>query len=214
MLEELKKRVCWLNLELFRNGLVRWTSGNVSGRDPKTNLVVIKPSGVKYEELSPEKMVVINLKGEKIEGNLKPSVDTSTHLYLYRHRTHVFGIVHTHSNYATSFAILGKPIPVCLTSLADEFGGFIPVGGYAPIGGEEIGKEILKSIGKSSAILMKHHGVFTLGRSPEEAVKKAVMVEDAAKTVFLASLLGKPSEIPPGEVKRLHQRYREKYGQK
>ncbi len=214
MLEDLKERVCELNLELPRNKLVTATSGNVSGRDSETGYVVIKPSGVKYSELKPTLMVVVDPEGNVVEGKLKPSVDTKTHLYVYRHRRDVNGIVHTHSNYATSFAALGEPIPVYLTAIADEFGGPIPVGKYAPIGGEEIGKEIVRSIGNSPAILMKNHGVFTIGPTPEEAVKAAIMVEDVAKTVYLALLRGKPDEIPPEEVARAHRAYMEKYGQR
>ncbi len=213
MLEELRERVWKMNLELPKNNLVKMTSGNVSGKDPKTSYVVIKPSGVKYEDLRASSMIVVDLKGKIIEGKLKPSVDTLTHLYIYGHRKDIYGIVHTHSNYATSFAILGEPIPVCLTAIADEFGGPIPVGEYAPIGEKEIGKEIIKSIGDSPAILMKNHGVFTMGPSPEEALKTAVMLEDIAKTVYLAMLRGTPLQIPEEEVKRAHKRYKEKYGQ-
>lgn len=213
MLEELRERVWKMNLELPKNNLVKMTSGNVSGKDQKTGYVVIKPSGVKYEDLRASNMVVVDLKGNIIEGKLKPSVDTLTHLYIYRHRSDVYGIVHTHSNYATSFAVLGEPIPVCLTAIADEFGGPIPIGEYARIGEEEIGKEIIKSIGTSPAILMKNHGVFTMGPSPEKALKTAVMLEDIAKTVYLAMLRGTPLQIPEEEVKRAHKRYREKYGQ-
>jgi len=213
MLEELRERVWKMNLELPKNNLVKMTSGNVSGKDPKTGYVVIKPSGVKYEDLRASNMVVVDLKGNIIEGKLKPSVDTLTHLYIYRHRGDVYGIVHTHSNYATSFAILGEPIPVCLTAIADEFGGPIPIGEYAQIGEEEIGREIIKSIGDSPAILMKNHGVFTIGPSPESALKTAVMLEDIAKTVYLAMLRGTPLQIPEEEVKRAHKRYKEKYGQ-
>ena len=213
MLEELREEVYRMNLELPKNGLVSMTSGNVSGRDKETNYVVIKPSGVSYEDLKPSHMVVVDLEGKIIEDSLKPSVDTPTHLYVYRHRDDVNGIVHTHSNYATSFAALGKSIPVYLTAMADEFGGSIPVGVYAKIGGEEIGKEIINSIGDSPAILMKNHGVFTIGPSPKAALKAAVMLEDVAKTVFLALLQGTPDELPPEEVKRAHRRYKEKYGQ-
>jgi L-ribulose-5-phosphate 4-epimerase len=189
------------------------TSGNVSGRDRGTNYVVIKPSGVKYEDLKSSDMVVVDLKGKVIEGELRPSFDTLTHLYVYRHRQDVNGIVHTHSNYATSFAALGEPIPVCLTAMADQFGGPIPVGAYARIGEEEIGKEIIRSIGESPAILMKNHGVFTIGPSPRAALKTAVMLEDLAKTVFLSTLRGTPHEIPEEEVKRAHKKYMEQYGQ-
>jgi L-ribulose-5-phosphate 4-epimerase len=189
------------------------TSGNVSGRDRGSNYVVIKPSGIKYEALKSSDMVVVDLEGKVIEGELKPSFDTLTHLYVYRHRQDVNGIVHTHSNYATSFAALGESIPVCLTAMADQFGGSIPVGAYARIGEEEIGKEIIRSIGDSPAILMKNHGVFTIGPSPREALKTAVMLEDIAKTVFLAMLRGTPPEIPEEEVKRAHKKYMEQYGQ-
>ena len=214
MLEELREEVWRMNLELPKNRLVTMTSGNVSARDKETNYVIIKPSGVSYDDLKPSQMVVVDLEGKVIEGALKPSVDTSTHLYIYQHRDDVNGVVHTHSNYASSFAALGRPIPVYLTAMADEFGGPIPVGDYAQIGTEAIGKEIIRSIGDSPAILMKNHGVFTIGSSARAAVKAAVMVEDIAKTVFLALLQGTPDEIPIQEVRRAHKAYKEKYGQK
>lgn len=214
MLEDLKIRVHKMNLMLPKNNLVTMTSGNVSGRDPESGFVVIKPSGIPYEELTPEDMVVVDIDGRVIEGRWKPSVDTATHLYVYRHRQDVNGIVHTHSPYATSFAALGRPIPVYLTAIADEFGGPIPVGPYARIGGEEIGKAIVEHIGNSPAILMKNHGVFTIGKTPEAAVKAAVMLEDVARTVHLALQLGKPDEIPDDEVRRAHEEYVSKYGQK
>jgi len=214
MLEALKERVGQLNRELDKQGLVTMTSGNVSGRDLETGLVVIKPSGVAYEKLRPEDMSVVTLTGEVVEGTLKPSVDTATHLYVYRHRADVNGVVHTHSNYATAFAAVGRGIPCSLTAMADEFGGPIPVGPYAAIGGEEIGQAIVEHIGGSKAILMKNHGVFTIGESPEAALRSAVMVEDAARTCFLAMQIGDLSEIPADEVARAHKRYREKYGQR
>ncbi|WP_434578632.1 L-ribulose-5-phosphate 4-epimerase [Thermoanaerobacterium thermosaccharolyticum] len=213
MLENLKQRVYKMNMMLPKNNLVTMTSGNVSGRDPETNLVVIKPSGVLYDDMTADDMVVVDLDGNVVEGKLKPSVDTATHLYVYKHRSDVNGIVHTHSPYATSFAALGRPIPVYLTAIADEFGCAIPVGPYAKIGGEEIGKTIVEYIGESPAILMKNHGVFTIGNSPEAALKAAVMVEDTAKTVHLSLLLGTPDVIPDEEVKRAHERYMTKYGQ-
>ncbi|MGF7398523.1 L-ribulose-5-phosphate 4-epimerase [Thermoanaerobacterium thermosaccharolyticum] len=213
MLEQLKQRVYKMNMMLPKNNLVTMTSGNVSGRDPDTGLVVIKPSGVLYDDMTPDDMVVVDLDGNVVEGKLKPSVDTATHLYVYKHRNDVNGIVHTHSPYATSFAALGRSIPVYLTAIADEFGCAIPVGPYAKIGGEEIGKAIVEYIGESPAILMKNHGVFTIGNTPEAALKAAVMVEDTAKTVHLALLLGTPDVIPDEEVKRAHERYMTKYGQ-
>ncbi|BCS80412.1 L-ribulose-5-phosphate 4-epimerase [Anaerocellum diazotrophicum] len=214
MLESLKELVCKYNLYLPKFGLVTWTSGNVSARDPETNLVVIKPSGVMYDDLTPDKMVVVDMDGNVIEGNLKPSTDTLTHLYVYKHMPHINAVVHTHSNYATAFAALGQPIKVYLTAIADEFGCEIPCGPYAQIGGEDIGKVIVEYIGESPAILLQNHGVFTIGRTVDEAVKAAVMVEDVAKTVFIAKMMGEPIEIPPDEVKRAHERYVAKYGQK
>src|SRR4030043_2333729 len=196
MLEKLKEELVQLNLELPRNNLVAWTSGNVSGRDPVSGLVVIKPSGVPYTELTPEKMVVVDLDGKVVEGTLKPSSDTFAHVYVYRHPLEINGVVHTHSTFATAWAAVGKPIPAVLTAICDEFGGPIPVGAYAKIGGDEIGQEIIRSIGASPAILMKNHGVFTVGKTPEAAVKAARMVEDVARTVFYAMQLGPPEEIP------------------
>ena len=213
MLDDLRKEICKLNQELPRYGLVTWTSGNVSGRDPETGWVVIKPSGVSFEELTPENMVIVDVEGNLIEGTLEPSSDVHAHNYIYRHRPDVRGVTHTHSNYATAFAALGKPIPVYLTAIADEFGGPIPVGGYARVGGDEIGREIIRAIGHSPAILMKSHGVFTVGLTPGEALKAAVMVEDVARTVWLALQLGQPEEIPAEEVARARRRYATEYGQ-
>jgi L-ribulose-5-phosphate 4-epimerase len=213
MLEKLRREVCRWNQELPRNGLVAWTSGNVSGRDPKTGLIVIKPSGVVYDALTPESMVIIDPEGKRIEGKLNPSVDTPTHLYIYKQRSDVGGIVHTHSTFATAFAAVGKPIPAILTAICDEFGGPIPVGAFAPIGGEEIGREVVRAIGGSPAILMQNHGVFTIGKDAGAAVKAAVMVEDIARTVFYAMQLGKPVGIPKDMVAQLHKRYTDKYGQ-
>lgn len=214
MLEALREEVWRQHMELPKNNLVTWTGGNVSGRDPESNLVVIKPSGVRYEVLQPEDMVILDLEGKQVEGKYKPSSDTASHLYIYRQRPDVFGVVHTHSTYATAFASLGKPIPCVLTAIADEFGGPIPCGGFALIGGEEIGKVVVESIGSSPAVLLKNHGVFTIGKSAEAAVKAAVMVEDAARTVWAALQIGQPDEIPPEQVAKLHQRYTTVYGQK
>lgn len=214
LLKELREELWRLHLELPKNELVSWTSGNISARDAGTGYVVIKPSGVSYEKLTPENMVVVDLEGKVIEGALRPSVDCASHLYVYRHMKEVNGIVHTHSPYATAFAAVGQPLPVCLTAIADEFGGPIPCSGYAAIGGEEIGAEIVKTIGKSPAILIRQHGVFTIGKSAEAAVKAAVMTESIAKTIFIARQLGTIEEIPAAEVERAHMQYKNHYGQK
>jgi L-ribulose-5-phosphate 4-epimerase len=213
MLEQLKEQVWKLHLELPKNDLVKWTGGNVSARDPESGLVVIKPSGVMYEDLRPEDHVVVDLEGDIREGELKPSSDTASHLYIYRNRPDVHGIVHTHSPYATAFAALGKPIPVYLTAIADEFGGPIPCAGFALIGGEEIGQQVVEHIGDSPAVLLKNHGVFTVGATVRDAVKAAVMVEDVARAVWLALQLGQPDEIPAEDVAKLHDRYTNVYGQ-
>ncbi len=213
MLEELKEELVHLHLELTKYNLVVWTGGNVSMRDAESGLVVIKPSGVRYENLLPEHMVVVDLEGRTVEGGLKPSSDTASHLYVYRHRPDVNGIVHTHSRYATAFAAVGRSIPVYLTAQGDEFGCAIPCAGFAMIGGEEIGKEILEHIGPTTAVLLKNHGVFTIGKNGEAAVKSAVMVEDIAATVWMALQIGTPEVIAPENVEQLHYRYTHVYGQ-
>jgi L-ribulose-5-phosphate 4-epimerase len=214
MLERLREQLYQLHLELPKNNLVAWTSGNVSARDPLTGFVMIKPSGVRYEHLRPEHLLILDLEGNIVEGAFKPSSDTASHLYIYRHRPDVGGIVHTHSPYATAFAAVNKPIPVYLTAQADEFGEPIPCGGFALIGGEEIGKVVVESIGTSCAVLLKNHGVFTIGQGAEAAVKAAVMTEDVARTTWLALQIGQPDEIPPEDVAKLHHRYTYVYGQK
>jgi L-ribulose-5-phosphate 4-epimerase len=212
LLEQLREIVWKCNLELPKNDLVKMTSGNVSGRDTETGLVVIKPSGFSYEEMKPEHMVVVDLNGRVIEGNRKPSVDTDTHLFVYQHRPDVFGVAHTHSPYATSFAVLGQPIPACMTTCA-LLGGEVPLGGYAPIGGEEIGQQIIDNIGRALAIVMQNHGVFTIGSSPQQATKMAVEVEEIAKITHLAMLRGQPIMLSPSQVDEIADMYTHQYGQ-
>jgi L-ribulose-5-phosphate 4-epimerase len=213
MLEKIKEELVELNWELPKNNLVAWTSGNVSARDPESGCMVIKPSGVPFDQLRPQDMVVLDMEGKIVEGTCKPSSDTWSHLYVYQHRPDVNGVVHTHSRYATAFAAVGKPIPCVLTAIADEFGGPIPCGGFTLIGDESIGKIIVETIGKSPAILMKNHGVFTIGKDAKSAVKAAVMTEDVAATVWMAMQLGTPDEIPMDQVESLHKRYTGVYGQ-
>jgi L-ribulose-5-phosphate 4-epimerase len=213
MLEKLKEELVALHLELPRNNLVAWTGGNVSARDFEHDLVAIKPSGIRYEDLRPEHMVVVDMDGHIIEGDLKPSSDTASHLYIYRHRADVGGVVHTHSRYATAFAAVGKEIPCVLTAMGDEFGGPIPCGGFALIGDESIGKVVVETIGKSPAVLLKNHGVFTIGKNAASAVKAAVMTEDVAATVWMAMQIGTPDVIPQEDIERLHYRYTHVYGQ-
>jgi len=212
LLESLRNDVWKYNLLLPKYGLVVMTSGNISGRDPESGLVVIKPSGYSYEEMTPADMVVVDLDGNVIEGHLKPSTDTATHLYVYRHRPDVFGVGHTHSTYASSFAALGQPIPAILTASA-MLGGEIPCGGYAVIGGEQIGAEILKTIGTKRAVLLQNHGVFTIGDSPRQAAKMAVEVEEIAKITHLAMLRGQPLRLTPEQLAETGEMYETVYGQ-
>jgi len=215
LLVNLRKEVCTLHAELPRNRLVAWTSGNISARDPKTGYVVIKPSGIKFDDLTPENMVVVNLQGDVIEGDLKPSSDTASHCYIYRHMPTVNGIVHTHSRYATAFAVVGKPIPCITTAMGDEFGGEIPCGGFCLIGGEEIGQIVVDTLRDhpSPACLLQNHGVFATGATAESAVKAAVMTEDNAAIVWTALQIGEPISIEQGDIDQLHHRYQNIYGQ-
>lgn len=214
-LMKLRQEVCALNLELPINRLVAWTSGNVSARDQETGLIVIKPSGIKFSELKPENMVIVDLDGKVIEGAYNPSSDTASHCYIYRHRPTTGGIVHTHSRYATAFASLGRPIPCVLTAIADEFGGEIPCGGFALIGGEAIGQVVVETLANSHspAALLQNHGVFTVGATGESAIKAAVMVEDVAATVWMALQMGEPIPILQADITKLNDRYTHIYGQ-
>jgi L-ribulose-5-phosphate 4-epimerase len=211
-----RRPVAELHAALVSNGLVAWTSGNISARVPGADLMVIKPSGVGYDELTPESMVVCDLAGARVAGELSPSSDTASHAYIYRHMPQVGGVVHTHSRYATAWAARGEPIPCVLTAMADEFGGEIPVGPFAPIGGEEIGRAVVSTLSghRSPAVLLRSHGVFTVGATPRDAVKAAVMCEDVACTVHLASSHGELSELPRDQIDALHRRYKNEYGQR
>jgi L-ribulose-5-phosphate 4-epimerase len=217
-LTALREELCELHRRLVSSGLVAWTSGNVSARVPGTGLMLIKPSGVEYEDLTPESMVLCDLDGHPAGGGngLSPSSDTAAHAFVYRHMPEVGGVVHTHSAYATAWAARGEPVPCVLTAIADEFGGEIPVGPFALIGGDDIGRGIVETLTghRSRAVLMRSHGVFTIGRGPRDAVKAAVMCEDAARTVHLARALGAPQEISRDHVDRLHWRYTHEYGQR
>ncbi len=215
LLEALREEVCALHAELPANNLVAWTSGNISGRDPETNLVVIKPSGVKFRDLTPDKMVVVDIDGKIVEGDYKASSDTASHCYIYRHMPNVFGVVHTHSRYATAFATLARPIPCVTTAMGDEFGGDIPCGGFALIGGEEIGRVVVETLANttSPSCLLQSHGVFATGANAEKAVQAAVMTEDNAAIVWTALQMGTPLPIDPADIAKLHYRYQNIYGQ-
>jgi L-ribulose-5-phosphate 4-epimerase len=213
---ELRRTVAVLHQALVDNGLVAWTSGNVSARVPGAQLMVIKPSGVSYEDLTPESMVVCDLEGTRVDGDLSPSSDTASHAYIYRHRPDVGGVVHTHSRYATAWAARGEAIPCVLTAMADEFGGEIPCGPFAPIGGDEIGHAVVETLTghRSPAVLLRSHGVFTVGGTARDAVKAAVMCEDVAATVHLAVSRGDLSPLPRDQIDALHLRYTTQYGQR
>ncbi|MFP7695749.1 L-ribulose-5-phosphate 4-epimerase [Trueperella sp. LYQ143] len=214
-----RQRVSDLHGELVKYNLVVWTAGNVSERVPGADLFVIKPSGVRYEELSADKMVVCTLDGEKIDdgtpASLVPSSDTAAHAYVYRNMPEVGGVVHTHSTYATAWAAIGKPVPAILTMMGDEFGGDIPIGPFALIGDDSIGRGIVETLRNSNspAVLMQNHGPFTIGKNAEAAVKAAAMCEEVARTVAIAYQLGDPIPIPPEKIASLYDRYQNVYGQ-
>ncbi len=211
----LRREVCALHEQLTRYQLVVWTAGNVSARVPGHDLLVIKPSGVSYDELTPDNMVVCDLDGRVVEGAHAPSSDTEAQAYVYREMPQVGGVVHTHSTYATAWASRGEPVPCVLTMGADEFGGEIPVGPFAIIGDDSIGRGIVETLrgSRSSAVLMQNHGVFTIGPTAKAAVKAAVMCEDVARTVHIARQLGAPLAIAQAHVDALHDRYQNIYGQ-
>jgi len=211
----LRREVADLHAELPRNELVVWTAGNVSARVPGADLLVIKPSGVRYDEITPDAMVVTDLEGKLVEGDHQPSSDTAAHAYVYQHMPEVAGVVHTHSTYATAWSARGEPIPCVLTMIADEFGGEIPVGPFALIGDDSIGRGIVDTLRghRSPAVLMRNHGVFTIGKDAKAAVKAAVMCEDVARTVHIARQLGEPMPIPQPDIDSLYDRYQNVYGQ-
>jgi L-ribulose-5-phosphate 4-epimerase len=215
-IRRLRGMVAALHAELVRYGLVVWTAGNVSGRVPGADLMVIKPSGVSYDELTPDNMIVCDLRGEVVEGTLSPSSDTAAHAYVYRHMDHVGGVVHTHSTYGCAWAARAEPVPCVLTAMADEFGGEIPVGPFALIGNDDIGKGIVETLSghRSPAVLMRNHGVFTIGKDPKAAVKAAVMCEDVARSVHISRQLGEPVPIAQDDVDYLYDRYQNVYGQR
>jgi L-ribulose-5-phosphate 4-epimerase len=211
----LRRQVADLHAELPRNELVVWTAGNVSARVPGADLLVIKPSGVSYDEITADRMVVTDFDGTLVDGDFRPSSDTAAHAYVYRHMPEVAGVVHTHSTYATAWAARGEAIPCVLTMIADEFGGEVPVGPFALIGDDSIGQGIVATLRghRSPAVLMRNHGVFTIGRSARDAVKAAVLCEDVARTVHIARQLGTPLPIAQSDVDSLHARYQNVYGQ-
>lgn len=211
----LRDEVAALHGELTAYGLVTWTAGNVSARVPGHDLMVIKPSGVRYDELTGDAMVVTDLDGKLVEGSSAPSSDTAAHAYVYRHLPEVGGVVHTHSTYATAWAARREPIPCVLTMIADEFGGDIPVGPFARIGDDSIGAGIVETLRghRSRAVLMANHGPFTVGRDAADAVKAAVMLEDVARTVHISRQLGDPVPLPTADVDSLYDRYQHVYGQ-
>jgi L-ribulose-5-phosphate 4-epimerase len=211
-----RAEVSALHALLVRYNLVAWTAGNVSGRVSGADLLVIKPSGVDYDDLAPQNMVVCDLDGRVVEGELAPSSDTAAHAFIYRAMPQVGGIVHTHSGYASAWSAVAEPIPCVLTAMADEFGGEIPIGPFAMIGNEDIGQGVVRTLEdhRSPAVLMQNHGVFAIGENARAAVKAAVMCEDVARTVYLARQLGEPVPMAQVDIESLHDRYQNVYGQR
>jgi L-ribulose-5-phosphate 4-epimerase len=214
-LTRLRAELTALHALLVRYHLVVWTAGNVSVRVPGHDLFLIKPSGVSYDDLTPDSMIVCGLDGEVVDGDLAPSSDTAAHAYVYQHMPHVGGVAHTHSTYACAWAARGEPVPCVLTAMADEFGAEIPVGPFALIGDDSIGRGIVDTLGqhRSPAVLMRNHGVFTIGADATAAVKAAVMCEDVARTIHISRQLGPPVPIADADITRLYERYHNVYGQ-
>jgi L-ribulose-5-phosphate 4-epimerase len=218
-IERVRQEVSDLHTELTRYGLVVWTGGNVSGRVPGADLFVIKPSGVRYDDLAPSNMILCTLDGAVVAGtpgsDRSPSSDTAAHAYVYRAMPDVGGVVHTHSPYAVAWAAFGEPIPCVTTAMADEFGGEVPIGPFAIIGDDSIGRGIVETLRghRSRAVLMKNHGPFTIGKDARDAVKAAVMVEDVARSVLFSRQLGTPQPIAPEAIDALFDRYQNVYGQ-
>jgi L-ribulose-5-phosphate 4-epimerase len=214
--EAARVEVSELHADLVRYDLVAWTAGNVSGRVHGSDLFVIKPSGIGYDELAPENMVVCDVEGAVVDGLHAPSSDTAAHAYIYRAMPEVAGVVHTHSPYASAWAARAEPIPCVLTAMADEFGGEIPLGPFALVGGEDIGRGVVSTLTghRSPAVLMQNHGVFAIGRDARAAVKAAVMCEDVARAVHLARQLGEPVPLAQADIDSLHDRYQNVYGQR
>ena len=214
-LEAVREDVARLHGELVRYGLVVWTAGNVSARVPDADLLVIKPSGVSYDDLTADSMVVADFEGRLVEGDGQPSSDTAAHAYVYQHMPEVGGVVHTHSTYATAWCARREPIPCVLTMMADEFGGPIPIGPFALIGSDDIGRGIVSTLqgSRSPAVLMANHGPFTIGRTAKDAVKAAAMCEDVCRSVHIARQLGQPQPIDQASIDRLYDRYQNVYGQ-
>lgn len=215
LIQLLRRQVSDLHQELVRYNLVVWTAGNVSARVPGEELLVIKPSGVSYDELTPENMILCDLDGKVVEGAHSPSSDTAAHAYVYRNMPEVGGVVHTHSTYACAWAARGEAVPCVLTAMADEFGAEIPIGPFALIGDDSIGRGIVDTLRghRSPAVLMKSHGVFTIGKDAKAAVKAAVMCEDVARTVHISRQLGEPLPIAQADIDSLNYRYQNVYGQ-
>ncbi|MHC3000050.1 L-ribulose-5-phosphate 4-epimerase [Microbacterium sp. HJ5] len=218
-IDAVRADVAKLHAELVRYNLIVWTGGNVSGRVPGADLFVIKPSGVSYDDLAPENMILCDLDGNVVRGSpgsdRSPSSDTAAHAYVYRNMPEVGGVVPTHSTFAVAWAARGEVIPCVITAMADEFGGPIPVGPFAIIGDDSIGRGIVETLTghRSRAVLMQNHGPFTIGVSPKDAVKAAVMVEDVARTVHYAREAGPLIPLPQEAIDRLYDRYQNVYGQ-
>ena len=218
-IEETKQIVSDLHSELIKWNLVVWTAGNVSQRVPgidgSEDVFVIKPSGVPYDQLDASNMVVCDLDGNLILGHHSPSSDTAAHAYVYRHMPEVGGVTHTHSTYATAWAAIGEEVPCVLTMMGDEFGGPVPIGPFALIGDDSIGRGIVETLreSRSPAVLMANHGPFTIGKDARSAVKAAVMVEEVARTVHIATQLGEPHPIAQSDIDSLFDRYQNVYGQ-
>jgi len=214
LLEEQRKKVIKTALKAQNMGLILLTFGNFSLRDPRTGYVCITPSGMDYQDIQPQDIVVIDTSGKIIEGARKPSVETPLHCHIYQKRPDVFGICHTHSTFATAWASCEESMPVIVAELAALVGGSVDTAPYRPIGSVELAEVTAKVLADKAAVFMGNHGLVAVGANLDQAFNNAVIVEESAKITFYAKKLGKMKVISESECEAINRWAGEKYGQK
>lgn len=213
LIENVRKECIDIGLKLLREQLVSVTMGNMSARDPETGLFAIKPAGIEYPDISLDDMVVMDLEGNKVEGSLKPSTEWPMHLLIYQERPDINAIVHTHSPYATSFAVTGKDIPP-LNGEAAAMGGAIECARYEAGGTRELGLAALEKLGEKDAVLLRNHGVLAVGPNLKRAFYAATIVENSARLFIMGSIIGTPQPLGEDLVKAIRYEYQYKYFQR
>jgi L-fuculose-phosphate aldolase len=200
--------------QMISTGLVRGTSGNISAREPGAASCLITPSGVDYDIMKPQDLVVVGLDGERDMAQPKPSVDTPVHLAIYRARPDVSACIHTHSLYAAAFSTVGREIPALITESAAYVGGPVRVMDYVPPASPNTGDQVAAGLGSDRSVLLPNHGVIAVGENLKKAFGAAMAVEESAHVAFIALQLGTPKPVPDGEVDRMHDFIHHKYGQR